>query len=157
MIEVGKKAPEFCLADYSGKEHCLSDWHGSWVIVYFYPKDNTKGCTQEAIDFTDALSEINELEAHVVGISPDSEKSHAKFIEKHDLKILLLSDPEKQALDKWGAWQLKKMYGREYMGVVRSTVIVDPEGIVRYHFPKVRVKGHVEKVIEKLRELKKEG
>lgn len=99
-------------------------------------------------------SKFNKANANVIGISPDSVKSHAKFVEKHDLKLTLLSDPEHAALEAYGAWQLKKMYGREYMGVVRSTVLIDPEGVIRHVWPKVKVKGHAEEVLAKLQEFK---
>ncbi len=154
-LEIGKKAPDFCLPDQNNKEVCLEDFRGKWVILYFYPKDNTSGCTREAIDFTEHLDEINSLNAVVLGVSPDSVKSHVRFREKHGLKVTLLSDPEHEVLETYGAWQLKKMYGREYYGVVRSTFLIDPEGKIAFIWPKVKVKGHVEAVIEKLKELQK--
>lgn len=154
-LEIGKKAPDFCLPDQNNKEVCLEDFRGKWVILYFYPKDNTSGCTREAIDFTEHLDEINSLNAVVLGVSPDSVKSHVRFREKHGLKVTLLSDPEHEVLETYGAWQLKKMYGREYYGVVRSTFLIDPEGKIALTWPKVKVKGHVEAVIEKLKELQK--
>ncbi len=153
-LKVGDPAPDFCLPDQDGNEVCLKDLRGKWVILYFYPKDNTSGCTKEAIGFTEHLEEIESLGAVVLGVSPDSVKSHVKFREKHNLKVTLLSDPEHKVLETYGAWQLKKMYGREYYGVVRSTYLIDPEGKIAYIWPKVKVKGHVEAVIEKLKELK---
>lgn len=122
-------------------------------ILYFYVRDNTKGCTLEAIDFTENLKDFEKLNAVVLGVSPDSVKSHLKFAEKHDLKIPLLSDPEHEVSEKYGVWQLKKMYGREYFGVVRSTFLINPEGYIKYAWKKVRVKGHVEEVKQKLSEL----
>ena len=153
-LNIGDLAPEFCLKDSNDKEVCLKDFKGKYLILYFYPKDNTSGCTREAIDFTEYLDEIRKLGAEIVGVSPDSVKSHVKFITKHELKVPLLSDPEKKVLDAYGAWQLKKMYGREYMGVVRSTYLIGKDGKILHIWPKVKVKGHVEEVINKLKELK---
>ena len=152
-LDVGDKAPKFCLPDQDGKEVCLEDHVGRWVVLYFYPKDNTKGCTLEALDFTMNKGAFEEMGATVLGVSPDSVKSHRGFCDKHGLSITLLSDPEHVALEAYGVWQLKKMYGREYHGVVRSTFIVDPEGDVAHAWRKVRVKGHVEAVKAKLAEL----
>ena len=126
---------------------------GSWVVLYFYPKDNTPGCTTEALDFTAHLEEFQALGATVLGVSPDSVKKHQNFIAKKELKVTLLSDEEKEVCQAYGVWQLKKNYGREYMGVVRSTFLIDPDGIIRATWEKVRVKGHVEEVLNKLREL----
>jgi len=123
------------------------------VVLYFYPKDNTKGCTLEALDFTMNRDEFEKMGATVLGVSPDSVKSHRGFCDKHGLSITLLSDPEHEALESYGVWQLKKMYGREYYGVVRSTFLVDPEGNVAHAWRKVRVKDHVEAVKAKLTEL----
>jgi peroxiredoxin Q/BCP len=128
----------------------LKQFRGSWVVIYFYPKDNTSGCTREAIDFSLMLPSFNKEKAVVIGISPDSSKSHRSFIEKHNLKVVLLSDPEHLALEAYGVWQKKSMYGREYMGVVRSTVLVDPEGIIREVWDKVKVEQHATIVFEKL-------
>ena len=153
MLEKGAKAPEFKLTDQNGDEHSLKDFSGKWLVLYFYPKDNTPGCTTEAKDFNDALAEIEKMGASIVGVSPDSVKSHSNFCSKYELNITLLSDPDKEALKDYGAWQKKKMYGREYMGVQRSTVLIDREGKVAEVWPKVRVKGHVEKVKEKLTQL----
>jgi peroxiredoxin Q/BCP len=154
MIEIGQKAPEFCLPNQDSEEICLRDLRGSWVVLYFYPKDNTPGCTTEACDFTEALPDFTDLGATILGVSPDSVKKHQNFIAKKDLKITLLSDEEKEVLQAYGVWQLKKNYGREYMGVVRTTYLIDPDGNVAHVWPKVRVKGHVEAVKEKLAELK---
>ena len=152
MLKIGDMAPEFCLEDADGKEVCLKDFRGKWLILYFYPKDNTSGCTKEAIGFSEKIDEIRKLGGEVVGISKDSVKSHKNFITKHNLKIILLSDPEHKVIEKYGAWQLKKNYGREYYGTVRSTFLIDPEGKIVHIWPKVKVKGHVEEVIEKLKE-----
>ena len=152
-LKIGDPAPDFCLPDPDRGEICLSDQRDKWVILYFYPKDNTKGCTLEALEFTAAEDEFKKKNAIILAASPDSLRSHTKFRTKHNLTINLLSDPDKVTLEKYGAWQLKKMYGREYMGVMRSSYIIDPEGKIAHIWPKVRVKGHVEAVMEKLAEL----
>ncbi len=156
MIEVGQKAPDFCLPNQDEVEICLKDLKGKWVVLYFYPKDNTPGCTTEAKDFTEALKEFEELDAVVLGVSPQDCVSHQKFIAKHNLEVTLLCDTEHNTLKAYGAWGKKKLYGKEYEGVIRTTVLIDPDGNVAYIWPKVRVKGHVEKVKEKLQELKEE-
>ncbi len=145
-------APDFCLPDHSGKEHCLRDYAGKWVVLYFYPKDNTSGCTREAKEFTEMKEEFEKLGAVIIGVSKDSPKSHAKFIEKHNLGILLLSDENHEVIEKYGAWGKKKNYGREYYGTVRSTFLIDPEGKIVKEWRKVRVAGHVEKVLNALKE-----
>lgn len=152
-ITIGDAAPDFCLTETSGTNICLKDFKGKWVVLYFYPKDNTKGCTLEAIDFTTSLSAFEELGAIVLGISPDSLTSHQKFTDKHDLKVQLLSDENKEVLAKYGVWQEKSMYGKTYMGVVRSTVLINPEGKVAELWSKVRVANHVETVKQRLMEL----
>ena len=154
MIEIGHKAPEFCLPNQDNEEICLRDLRGTWVVLYFYPKDSTPGCTTEACDFTEALPDFTGLGATILGVSPDSVKRHQNFIAKKELKITLLSDEGKEVLQAYGVWQLKKNYGREYMGVVRSTYLIDPDGNVAAVWEKVRVKGHVEAVKVKLEELK---
>ena len=127
------------------------------ILIYvkhsYHPKDNTKGCTLEAVNFTASLKDFNKMGAAVLGVSPDSIKSHQKFAEKHDLKIQLLSDEEHSVLEKYGVWQEKKMYGKEYKGVVRSTFIINPEGKIAEVWEKVRVPDHVEKVKQRLKEL----
>ena len=153
MPEIGDVAPEFCLPDQDGKEVCLKDFRGKWVVLYFYPKDNTSGCTREAIDFTENLKDFEALDAVVLGVSKDSVKSHKNFREKHNLKITLLSDPEHRVIEAYGAWKLKKRYGREYFGTERSTFIIDPDGKIRYIWRNVKVKGHVDEVKNKLKEL----
>jgi len=152
-LNIGNKAPEFCLPDAEKGQVCLKDHRGKWVVLYFYPKDNTKGCTMEALEFTAAEDDFNARGAVVIGVSPDSPESHTKFIEKHELSITLLSDTDKEILTGYGVWQKKKMYGREYMGVVRSTFLIDPEGKIAYIWPKVKVAGHADAVMEKLVEL----
>jgi len=154
MFEVGENAKDFCLPNQDEVDICLRDLKGKWIVLYFYPKDNTPGCTTEACDFTENLPEFEELDAVVLGVSPDSAKKHRNFIEKKNLKITLLSDEEKRVLQEYGVWQLKKMYGREYMGVVRTTYLIDSNGKVAYRWDKVKVKGHVKAVKEKLEELR---
>ena len=154
MLEIGDTIPDFCLPNQDEEEICFRDIKGRWIVLYFYPKDNTPGCTTEACDFTEALPDFTALEAIVLGVSPDSPKKHRNFIEKKDLKITLLADEEKELCKKFGVWQLKKNYGREYMGVVRSTFLIAPNGTLAYKWEKVRVKGHVDEVKAKLEELK---
>ena len=155
MLKVGDKAPDFCLPNQDSEEICLRDFAGSWVVLYFYPKDNTPGCTTEALDFTALKSEFEKEGATILGVSPDSIKRHQNFITKKELQITLLSDEDKEVAQKYGVWQLKKMYGREYMGIVRSTFLIDPNGNIAEIWTKVKVKGHAQEVLEKLKELKK--
>lgn len=156
MLEIGDKAPNFCLPNQDDTEICLRDLEGSWIVLYFYPKDNTPGCTTEACEFTEAEVEFVNMGAIILGVSPDSPKKHRNFIEKKELSITLLADEEKVACEKYGVWQLKKNYGREYMGVVRSTFIINPNGEIAAIWEKVRVKGHVEAVKLTLEELSNE-
>ena len=154
MLEVGSKAPEFCLPNQDDVEMCLRDLKGKWIVLYFYPRDNTPGCTTEACDFTEAVADFSSLDAIILGVSADSTKKHRNFIEKKDLAITLLSDEDTSMMQEWGVWQLKKNYGKEYMGIVRTTFIINPEGEIVAKWDKVRVKGHVEAVKEKLEELR---
>jgi len=152
-LKVGVEAPGFCLPDKDNKEVCLKDFKGKYVVLYFYPKDNTPGCTTEAIGFTGILPELQKLDGIVIGISPDSPESHAKFIKKKNLKVILLSDVDKKVLKAYGKWGKKKFLGKEYIGVTRSTFLLDPNGNIAHIWPKVSVKGHpedVEKVIKEL-------
>ena len=153
MLEVGDAVPDFCLPNQDEEEICFRDIKGRWIILYFYPKDNTPGCTTEACDFTAALPDFEGLNAIILGISPDSPKKHRNFIDKKELKITLLADEEKELCKAFGVWQLKKNYGREYMGVVRSTFIIGPDGKIAAKWEKVRVKGHVDEVKSKLETL----
>jgi len=155
MLQIDDKAPDFLLPDQNDEKLSLRDFSGRWIVLYFYPKDNTSGCTHEAVDFTSSLDEFDKMNAVVLGLSPDSTKSHMNFCKKHNLGVTLLSDTEHETLEKYGAWQLKKMYGREYYGVVRSTYLINPEGKIVYIWPKVKVKGHVGEVKKKLKELHK--
>jgi peroxiredoxin Q/BCP len=152
FLKNGDPAPDFSLASSEGKVVRLSDYKGKYVVLYFYPKDNTSGCTTEALEFTELQSEFERLQAVVLGVSKDSVESHRKFVEKQGLTILLLSDPDKKALESYGAWQLKKMYGKESWGVVRSTFLVGPDGRIVQSWPKVaKAAGHAAKVLEELR------
>ncbi len=151
MIEVGKKAPAFTLPDANNKKVSLKDFLGKKIVLYFYPKDNTSGCTKEACDFRDAMPDFSKVAAVVIGVSPDSPESHRKFIEKNNLNFILLSDVNKKVLEKYGVWKEKSMYGRKYMGVERTTVIIDEKGRIVKIFPKVKVKGHAEQVLKALK------
>ena len=152
-IETGAEAPGFCLPDQKGEEVCLESLRGRWVVLYFYPKDNTKGCTLEAIDFTMNKDRIEVMGATVLGVSPDSVESHQGFCDEHGLTITLLSDPGHGVLETYGVWQLKRTFGREFPGVVRSTFLVDPDGRIAHAWKRVKVADHVEAIIEKLTEL----
>lgn len=147
----GQDAPGFSAPDQTGSVVSLEDKKGSWLVLYFYPKDNTPGCTTEAKDFSAKLPEFTKLNGEILGVSPDSEKSHCKFIAKQELSIQLLSDPEHQVIEAYGAWRLKKFMGKEYMGVVRSTFLISPEGKIAQVWDKVRVKAHVDQVLQELR------
>lgn len=153
MFEEGMKAPTFCLKDGNSKERCLEEFSGKWVVLYFYPQDNTSGCTLEAIEFSALEEEFHRLGAVVIGISPDTCESHARFIGEHNLTVILLSDPEKKVLEPYGAWGIKKMYGKESMGVVRSTVLISPDGKVAKTWNNVKAAGHAAKVLDSLKEL----
>ena len=152
-IEMGKKAPAFALMDQDGKQVSLADLKGQWVVLYFYPRDDTPGCTTEACEFTAGIKDFQGLEATVVGCSPDSVESHKKFIAKHRLAVRLLSDPDHEVMEIYGAWGEKNMYGKVVKGVIRSTVIIDPQGKVAHRWANVRAAGHVGEVREKLSEL----
>jgi peroxiredoxin Q/BCP len=149
MLQAGDKAPEFTLMSDANKEVSLHDYLGkSDVIVYFYPKDNTSGCTKEACSFRDTLPKITEKNAAVLGISPDSVKSHQNFVKKHDLNFTLLSDPDHKVAEAFGAWGEKKMYGKTYMGIIRSTFVIGKDGIIKHVFKKVKTAVHGEEVLE---------
>ncbi|MHC4672387.1 MAG: thioredoxin-dependent thiol peroxidase [Planctomycetota bacterium] len=152
-LKIGCRAPAFILGDQDGGKVSLKDLLGQWVVLYFYPKDDTPGCTTEACEFTSQLEQFVKLKARVFGVSPDSSEAHQKFIHKHRLKLQLLSDPTHNVLAKYGAWGKKSMYGRTYEGVIRSTVLICPEGKIAAHWPKVKPAGHAEQVREKLEEL----
>ncbi|GAB4372525.1 MAG: thioredoxin-dependent thiol peroxidase [Acidobacteriota bacterium] len=152
-IRIGRKAPAFTLPDQDGNKVSLRDLHGQWVVLYFYPRDDTPGCTVEACEFTEGIEAFRDLDAVVLGCSPDSPERHRRFIDKHGLEVTLLSDEKKQVMKKYGAWGEKKMYGRTTEGVIRSTVLIDPDGRIAWHWPRVRAKGHAARVREKLEEL----
>ncbi|MBS0233021.1 MAG: peroxiredoxin [Proteobacteria bacterium] len=151
MIEDGKKAPDFNLPDETGNKVRLSKLKGRVVVVYFYPKDDTSGCTQEAKDFTCLADAFAAEGAELIGISPDSSASHQKFKSKHGLSIRLLADEQKEAATAYGVWVEKSMYGRKYMGVERSTFLIDKSGKLVKSWRKVKVPGHAEEVLEAVR------
>ncbi len=153
MLEIGTKAPQFCVPNQDEIEICLRDLSGKWIVLYFYPKDNTPGCSTEACEFTESQPIFEDLDAVILGVSPDSPKKHRNFIEKKKLKITLLSDEDKELCNSYGVWQLKKFMGKEYMGVVRSTFIINPDGDIVAVWEKVKVKGHVVAVREELERL----
>ncbi len=146
-MNIGQLAPEFTGGDRDGKNTTLQDFRNRWLVLYFYPKDNTPGCTTEAIEFTQKLPQFLALDTQVIGISPDSIATHGKFIDKHQLAITLLSDPDLQIAKAYGVWQLKKFMGKEYMGIVRSTFLIDPNGKIAQIWSNVRVKNHVDTVL----------
>lgn len=153
MIEEGQKAPDFKLPRDGGEVIKLSDFKGKTVVLYFYPKDDTSGCTKQAIAFSEHLGAFEKLGAHVIGVSPDSVKKHDKFKEKHGLNVTLVSDEEKDLVEKYGVWVEKQMYGKKYMGVERSTFLIDSKGKIVKIWRKVKVPGHVEAVLEAVGEL----
>jgi peroxiredoxin Q/BCP len=152
MLEPGKRAPAFTLESAEGGKVSLKDFAGKSVVIYFYPRDNTPGCTLEAQDFNRALPKFKKLGAAVLGVSKDSIASHCKFRDKYTLGFPLLSDPEGTMIEKYGAWGEKVLYGKKSLGILRSTVIVGPDGKVTKVFPRVKVKGHVDAVLEALEE-----
>lgn len=165
MLEVNSIASDFCAPNQDDVEICLRDIKGSWIVLYFYPRDNTPGCTTEACDFTASMPEFDNLDATILGVSPDTPAKHRNFIEKQNLNITLLADVEKKMCEDYGVWQLKKFMGRESMGVVRTTFIINPKGEIAAIWEKVSVRKkkkvngetieilHVDEVKEKLQEL----
>ena len=152
MLTEGMTAPDFSLPADGGGTVSLADYRGKKVVLYFYPKDNTPGCTTEACNFRDDYSEIAAAGAAVIGISPDTVQSHDRFKLKHSLPFVLLSDPDHLVAEAYGVWREKKMFGRDYMGIIRSTFIINPDGKVAKIFSKVRVKGHSRQVLAALTE-----
>ncbi|QAA23223.1 thioredoxin-dependent thiol peroxidase [Sporolactobacillus terrae] len=148
MLETGTKAPDFTLQETNGKPITLSDYRGKNVVLYFYPKDMTPGCTTEACDFRDQNSRFEEVNTVVLGISTDPIERHQKFAVKHELPFTLLSDPNHEVAETYGSWQLKNMFGKKSMGIVRSTFVMDREGTIRKVWPKVKVAGHVDDVFQ---------
>ncbi|MCD6024703.1 MAG: peroxiredoxin [Fibrobacteria bacterium] len=151
-LAAGDKAPPFALLDDAGRRVSLKDFAGKALVLYFYPKDSTPGCTQESCDFRDNLNRLKSAGAAVVGVSADSVESHKRFKEKQGLNFPLLSDPDHEALEAYGVWREKSLYGRKFMGIVRSTFLIDGKGKILKVFPKVSVKGHVDEVLAALRE-----
>ena len=149
-LEIGNKAPNFNLPNQNGNSVRLDDFAGRWLVVYFYPRDDTPGCTIEAKEFTDSKKYFEENGAAIMGVSPDNEAKHCKFIDKHGLKIDLLADCEKSMLSAYGVWQEKSMYGKTYMGVVRTTYLIDPDGNIAGAWTKVKAKGHADAVLKRL-------
>lgn len=152
MLDVGKKAPDFSLLNQDEKKISLKDFIGQKVVLYFYPKDDTSGCTKEACSFSDDLPKFSKIDAVILGVSPDSVKSHKMFSEKYKLKFDLLADDEKKVVEKYGVWKEKSMYGRKYMGVERTTFIIDENGKIKKIFNKVKVDGHNREVLEALKD-----
>ena len=152
MLEVGMKAPEFTLPDKDGNMVSLADFAGKKVVLYFYPRDNTPGCTRQACAFASAYEEFKNINAVVIGVSKDSVTSHQKFAEKHGLPFILLSDPERAAIEAYGVWQEKKNYGKVSMGVVRSTFVIDENGVVEKVMPKVKPDTNAAEVLAYLQE-----
>ena len=150
MLEKGTKAPDFTLFDKDGNEVSLSDFSGKKIVLYFYPKDNTPGCTRQACAFAESFEKFKELDAVVIGISKDSVSSHVKFAEKYSLPFVLLSDPEHKVIEAFGAWQEKKNYGKTYFGTVRSTFIIDENGIIEKVMPKVKPDTNAAEILEYL-------
>lgn len=150
-VTVGQLAPQFSGVDANGNRVKLSDFGGKWLVLYFYPKDNTPGCTTEAKDFSEYVQDFQELNAEIIGVSTDSPTSHCKFIQKHNLRINLISDPNHEIAEIYGVWKLKKFMGKEYMGIERSTFLISPEQTIAHIWTKVKVKEHAATVLNYLR------
>ncbi len=155
MLTIGSTAPLFSLPNQDGKEVALADFRGKWAVVYFYPKDDTPGCTQEACSFRDGMAELAKHSIEVLGISKDTVTSHKKFADKYELNFSILADPEHKVIEAYDAWGEKSMFGKKYMGIVRSTIIVDPDGKVAEIFPKVTPVGHETAVLQAIERLSK--
>ncbi len=154
MLEPGLKAPEFTLPDQNGQNHSLHKYWGKWLILYFYPKDMTPGCTTEACNFRDDFPNFQKLDVVIFGISKDSVKRHGQFAEKYQLPFTLLSDENGEVCDSYDVWKTKSLYGRSFLGIVRSTYLITPEGKIARVYPKVKVKEHAAELLETLKELK---
>ena len=149
MLKTGDKAPDFTLMSDQNTEVSLSDFMGKTdIVLYFYPKDNTSGCTKEACSFRDSIKEIETKDAVVLGVSPDSVKSHQNFINKQNLNFTLLSDPEHKVAEAYGAWGERSMYGKKYMGILRTTFVIGKDGIIKHVFENVKPAGHAEEVLK---------
>lgn len=149
-LEIGTKAPDFTSVNQNGEEIKLSNFKGKWLVLYFYPKDNTSGCTKEACAFRDNMERVKSLGVEVLGVSPDSAKSHKKFIAKHELNFDLLVDIEKTIAGNYGAYGEKKNYGKTYMGIIRSTFLINPDSEIVKTWYNVRVNGHIDKVMAEI-------
>lgn len=154
-LKIGSKAPSFSLTDQTGTTHTLADYAGKWVLLYFYPRDNTPGCTTEALTFESKLAEFKKKNCVILGVSTDSEASHKKFCEKQNLTFTLLSDPEKAAHEKYGTWAQKKFMGREYMGTLRNSFLISPDGQIAKIYESVKPPAHAAEVLADLDELQK--
>lgn len=152
-ISAGGQAPDFTLPDDEGRMHTLSEYRGKPVVLYFYPKDNTSGCTKEACGFRDDYSAYQDAGVIILGVSPDSSKSHANFRAKYELPFILLADPDREVLKKYGAWGLKKLYGREYEGVLRTTFLISEDGNILKVFEKVKPANHSAEILAALQDL----
>ena len=152
MLKFTQAAPDFILKDQDGQNVNLRQFRNQWVVLYFYPRDDTPGCTQEAKDFTELAAELRKAKAVVLGVSKDDLKSHCSFIKKHSLGITLLSDPDHSIQEAYGVWQKKKFMGREFMGTVRTTILIDPQGRIAHIWENVKVNGHAQDVLQKLGE-----
>jgi thioredoxin-dependent peroxiredoxin len=153
-LTIGDKAPAFSLLDQEGKKHSLSDEKGKWVLIYFYPKDDTPGCTKEACTIRDTFPAFKKLEATVFGVSVDTPKSHAKFVEKYHLPFTLLADTDRTMVEAYGVWGKKKFMGREYMGTLRNSFLIDPKGNIAKIYEGVKPAEHAEEVLGDIKELK---
>ncbi|MEQ1561716.1 MAG: thioredoxin-dependent thiol peroxidase [Nitrospira sp.] len=153
-LKEGKIAPDFKALDQDGKSHKLSEYRGQWVLIYFYPKDDTTGCTKEACSIRDAWPDFKKLKVKVFGVSIQDEKSHKKFAEKYDLPFTLLVDEEKKIVSKYGVWGEKSMYGRKYMGTLRSSFLIDPKGKIAKIYEKVNPEKHAKDILDDLKKLK---
>jgi len=150
MVEIGKPAPDFSLTDQNGKTHKLSDYKGKPVVLYFYPKDDTAGCTKEACSIRDGFAKFKKADVEVFGVSTDDEKSHQAFIEKYKLPFTLLADKDKEVVNKYGVWVEKTNYGKKYWGTARKTFLIGKDGKISYIFDKVDVEKHADEILEKL-------
>lgn len=153
-LKEGKLAPDFTVADQNGKSHTLSDYRGQWVLIYFYPKDDTPGCTKEACAIRDMMPNFKKLKLQIFGVSVDSVKSHKKFEEKYDLPFTLLADEDKKIVGKYGVWGKKKFMGREYMGTFRTSFLIDPKGKIAKIYEKVKPEVHAEEILDDLKKMK---
>ena len=152
-LKHGDRAPEFILSDQNGKKLKLSDFKGQWVLLYFYPRDNTPGCSKEACAFRDSFKEYEKIEAKVIGISTDSVESHGKFVKKYQLPFPLLADEDKKVVEQYGVWGMKKFIGKEHMGTIRTSFLIDPKGNIAKIYEKVKPADHAKEVLKDLREI----